>query len=79
MTPPEFFRLVKAWGDRERLRRHEAAVLALAIGSAVSGGEGVTVKTIYKMVTGEDLPEGEIDEAETAAFFAKVDREIVGR
>jgi len=36
----------------------------------------VTAKSIYKMVTGEDLPESEADEAEAAAFFAKVDREL---
>jgi hypothetical protein len=68
--------MVLAWGDRERLRRHEAAVLALAIGSAVGGGKDVTAKSIYKMVTGEDLPEGKTDETEAAAFFAKVDREL---
>jgi len=36
----------------------------------------VTAKSIYKMVTGEDLPEGKTDETEAAAFFAKVDREL---
>ena len=51
-------------------------MLALAIGSAVGGGKDVTAKSIYKMVTGEDLPESEADEAEAAAFFAKVDREL---